>query len=224
MLYLYGIVRSRALPGSVGIQGRPLRCIEADDLFAIVSEHDHLRLEEDVEWLWEHERVVEALMAQGPVLPMRVGSCLPGEGAVRATLLERRDEFDRALDRVKGAVELGVRAASQATDEPRAAVSTPAGEAGEGTAYLLGRLERERGEREIAARIHPPLARLARASATRTNTGNPGIFKAAYLVDEHRVEAFTGRVEQLEDELDDTTIVCTGPWPPYSFAVEETSR
>jgi hypothetical protein len=89
---------------------------------------------------------------------------------------------------------------------------------------LLSRLERERRRREIAARIHPPLARLARASATRTNPGNPGLFKAAYLVDEDQVEAFTGRIEHLQDELGGTTIVCTGPWPPYSFAIDEGSR
>jgi hypothetical protein len=224
MLYVYGIIRSRSLPDRAGIERQPLRCIEADGLSAVVSEHDTLRLEEDVEWLWEHERVVEALMARGPVLPMRVGSCLPSESIVCTTLRERRDEFDRALDRVKGAVELGVRAASQAADEALPAASSPTGEAGEGTAYLLGRLERERGRREIAARIHPPLAKLARATSTRTNPGNQGVFKAAYLVDEDRVEAFTGCVEQLEDELGDTTIVCTGPWPPYSFAVEEESR
>ena len=223
MLYLYCIARSSSLPDCVGIQGRPLRPIEGEGLFAIASEHAHLRLEEGAEWLWEHERVVEALMAVGPVLPMRVGSCLPSEDAIRTALRARRDEFDHALERVEGAVELGVRAASQAGEEARPAVSPPRGEAGEGTAYLLRRLERERGLREIAARIHPPLARLARASATRTNPG-PGLFKAAYLVDEDRVEAFTARVEQLEEEMGDTSIVCTGPWPPYSFAVEEGSR
>jgi hypothetical protein len=40
----------------------------------------------------------------------------------------------------------------------------------------------------------------------------------AYLVDRGRVREFVAMVEQLDDRLDDVELVCTGPWPPYSFA------
>ena len=39
----------------------------------------------------------------------------------------------------------------------------------------------------------------------------------AYLVDERAVEPFRGVVERLQLSHPDTAILCTGPWPPYSF-------
>ena len=40
----------------------------------------------------------------------------------------------------------------------------------------------------------------------------------AYLVDRARVDEFVALAAQLGDGLDDVELVCTGPWPPYSFA------
>jgi hypothetical protein len=40
----------------------------------------------------------------------------------------------------------------------------------------------------------------------------------AYLVDQERISEFVALVEQLDARLDDVELVCTGPWPPYSFA------
>ena len=82
---------------------------------------------------------------------------------------------------------------------------------------MLARLERERGTSRLEARIDEPLARLARASVNRPGTG-PAAFNAAYLVDRSDVEAFKRRVETIAAELEDASIVCTGPWPPFSFS------
>jgi hypothetical protein len=40
-------------------------------------------------------------------------------------------------------------------------------------------------------------------------------------VDRDRVDAFRERVDELAEELEDATITCTGPWPPYSFSAAE---
>jgi hypothetical protein len=52
------------------------------------------------------------------------------------------------------------------------------------------------------------LAQLSRASVRRTRRPHIG----AYLVDVGRVERFRSQVHELGDDL-----VCTGPWPPYTF-------
>src|SRR5438128_2353383 len=56
--------------------------------------------------LWHHEAVVEAAMERGPVLPMRYGSVVDD---VTGFLATRYDELAASLDRVRGAVEMGVR-------------------------------------------------------------------------------------------------------------------
>jgi Gas vesicle synthesis protein GvpL/GvpF len=62
------------------------------------------------EELWRHEEVVEALMADRDLLPVRYGTRLEDEAAVARAVGERRDELAAALDRVRGAIELSVRA------------------------------------------------------------------------------------------------------------------
>ena len=85
---------------------------------------------------------------------------------------------------------------------------------------MRARLSSERRGRRAAAQIHEPLATLARDSTVRWNGQERPSIRAAYLVDRDRIEEFMVRVEELE-ALDEAEIVCTGPWPPYSFSAAE---
>src|SRR5205085_8735164 len=104
-----------------------------------------------------------------------------------------------------------------AGDDPVAAPEDPADASGRGTAYMRARLRRERRTNEAAARIHEPLASLARASTVRLGTQDRPLLRAAYLVDRDRVPDFMACLEGL-DGRGGAPIVCTGPWPPYSFS------
>lgn len=140
--------------------------------------------------LWRHEAVVEALMAVRDLLPVRFGTRLADPAAAQAVLAERRDELLAALDRVRGAAELAVRV-----------VAVPGAEVDAATAI---------------ADVHPPLAALARASAVRRGTG-PDLLRGAYLVDCGAVASATRLIAGLDDALPRLRLLCTGPWPPYSF-------
>jgi gas vesicle protein GvpL/GvpF len=191
-------------------------------VFAIVTEHEAPPAGADPEVLWAHEAAVEAAMEQGAVLPMRVGSSFVGEAELLEALGARLPEFRRMLQRVKGAVELGIRAVvdverSEGADPGRG--PEPAG-AGPGTAYMLSRLERMRSGERLAAAIHAPLAALSREATWRLDNSEPRRLIAAYLVDRARVEMFSAQVAELEHGRG-IAIVCTGPWPPYSFVSED---
>ena len=67
--------------------------------------------------LWRHERIVEKLMQERTVLPVRYGTRFANESAAGEVLEERREQFSAALDRVRGAVELAVRVIGR-TEEP----------------------------------------------------------------------------------------------------------
>ncbi|MDQ3850444.1 MAG: GvpL/GvpF family gas vesicle protein, partial [Actinomycetota bacterium] len=107
MVYVYAVTGPLGeAPAGNGLDGAPLRIVTTDELAAVVSDGDDapVRVSEGV--LWAHERVVEDLMADRPVLPMRFGSALRDDDAVRAMLVTRGEELAAALRRVSGAVEL----------------------------------------------------------------------------------------------------------------------
>ena len=220
MLYLYAITESSAPPDVGGIRGASLRAVGKAGLFAIVSERDEVRAQATEEDLWAHETVVEALMAQAAVLPVRLGTVMADDAALLRSLEARRGELESALERVRGAVELGIRAAVAEENGDVTGGEEPTETQGTGTAYMRARLSSERRGRRAAAQIHEPLATLARDSTVRWNGQEPPSIRAAYLVDRDRIEEFMVRVEELE-ALDEAEIVCTGPWPPYSFSAAE---
>jgi Gas vesicle synthesis protein GvpL/GvpF len=165
------------------------------------------------EALWHHEQVVEDLMREAPVLPMRFGTVLAGEDALAGVLESRGDELAAALERVRGRVELGVRTVLRT----RRLESAPGGGERSGREYMLARARAYAGAESLAQDIHRPLAELAR-EAKRRETPPPTILKASYLVDEATVDRFRDEVRRLQEAHQDLALLCTGPWPPYSFA------
>lgn len=218
VLYLYAIADPGTKVEVGGLQGADVRSIHAGGVEVIVSEHDHVEPSADVDDLWAHEAVVESAGENGAaVLPLRLGSVLRDEAALVALVEERAQEFLRALDRVRGAVEIGVRAAvTEGAPE-----TEPITDERPGTAYLMTRLaQKQRGD-EVIDLVHRPLADLAREHVRLDRSiGDQTSVRLAYLVDEDVVEPFQERVRDLETELDHVRLACTGPWPPYSFADE----
>jgi len=211
VLYVYAITDSLAQPRGTGLGEAPLQRIESRPLAGIASEHA-VPPELDEKVLWEHEQVVENLMSMGAILPLRFGSSVEHAEALIAMLAERREEFLAALERVRGAVEISVRA-----EVSVAPTEAPPPRPQSGTAYLLRRAEEERRERDAAELVHQPLAALARGCVPPASTHDRRQFKAAYLVEESGVEAFGNRVGELNTDLEGVRISSTGPWPPYSF-------
>jgi hypothetical protein len=225
VVYVYAITEPQAeVPDAPGFEGAPLRMVRAGSVAAIASDLDE-RVEPSESTLWEHERVVEELMGSRALLPMRFGSTLADETALEAMLGDREEELVRGLARVQGAVELGVRALWEAEDEPGADADAPAPPAaGAGTTYLLRRLGRSRRSEELADAVHAPLDLLARESRRRVLSVPRIVVTGAYLIDEHRVDEFRATAEELDERIAEAAILCTGPWPPYSFAPGEAIR
>jgi Gas vesicle synthesis protein GvpL/GvpF len=164
------------------------------------------------ETLWQHEEVVEALMADRDLLPVRYGTRLEDEAAVAHAVEDRRDELAAALDRVRGAVELSVRAMPTGARRSEPALAT----ASSGADYLRMRARADESNERTARALHDPLSALARSSVQRAPR-SPEIFRAAYLVERDAVERFAAEVARLEAASAGLSILCTGPWPPYSF-------
>jgi hypothetical protein len=245
--YVYGVVDGdRALDDSdddIGVvrEGSVAAIVGPVDL----GEFDRLdeRLN-DLAWLEQkaraHEAVLDRLVGEGAVVPLRFGAIYRRLDEVEAMLHERGDEFAADLDRVRGRVELGVkgfveRSALEATlASERVAASVGGGSSGR--AYL----ERRRMQREIAEEASAILAEAARSTHerllehtvagalsrphSRELSGRPEemFLNAAYLVSADD-ESLRGEVAALGRAYAPLalTFEVTGPWPPYSFVGSE---
>jgi hypothetical protein len=213
VLYVYAFTEAPAsLPDVTGIDRAPLETHAAGGLEAVVSRHDTTPSAVE-EAIVAHARVVEALSeANEAVLPARFGGVHKDSDALRAAIAERESEFLAALERVRGCVELGVRAL---VPPPERA------EASSGAAYMRARLDERRKLERLADELDLPLAELAREATRTVGATERLLLSAAYLVQEDRVAGFRELVERLQTAHPELGILCTGPWPPYSFATAE---
>lgn len=200
MIWLYAVCDRPEVPPRP-----PLDAVRVGDLLAVFGTHDPGSDEPALDTMWAHEQVVEALMAERTVLPMRFGATMDDADALRDAIAARHDELAERLDFVRDRVELGVRAigTTPAQVAPRA---------GTGREFLQAKL----GDDRAAAELHEPLAARAVASSRRTGRDDE-VLHAAYLVDRDDVAPFLGTVERLRSGHPDVALLCTGPWPPYSF-------
>jgi hypothetical protein len=212
-LLVYGIVEAAGdRPSGEGLDGRRLRGIADGPLLAVVSEHDGADPEPNAAALSAYDRAVRQLMGRGAILPARFGSVLEDEPAVRGLLSGRREDFLTRLRRVRGAVEIGLRASWREGSCERLDVRAESG-----TSYLRGRLESRRRAERVARELDPLTGQAL--GARRAVALRPDLpVLDAYLVERERVGEFVALVELLDGRLSDVELACTGPWPPYSFA------
>ena len=166
------------------------------------------RPEASAEALWDHEQIVEQLMEDRAVLPLRYGTLLRDEGELRGVMEERSAEFAQLLDLVRGRVELAVRVLAESADDevdekPRS-----------GRAYMETLARRRKSSEEAVAALEP-LESVAEAAVKRESAGD--LTRLSFLVERGRVEDFNVRLDELRGEHPELSMTCTGPWPPYSF-------
>lgn len=109
MIELYAIARH---PGPPLPDLAPLQAIPADDLVALCGPPGD-EGEPTAEALWRHEEIVESLMRDRDLLPVRYGTRLDDERAAASALTARSSELRAALEHVSGAVELSLRVRSR---------------------------------------------------------------------------------------------------------------
>lgn len=177
MIELLAITDDRAAPPP------PLRIVPAGPVAVVVGPVPEGEV--DAEAMWARESLLEDLMEERPLLPIRFGTRVEDDAAAADAVAPRAAELVAALERVRGAVELSVRAVER-----------------DGAG--VGAVDEIHGRLAVHAREH---ARLE----------GPEALRAAYLVDRAAVDGFVAAVRELQHQLPALSILCTGPWPPYSF-------
>jgi hypothetical protein len=175
----------------------------------------------DADALWRREALVEALTERCDLLPIRYGARFAGEEELARAVTVRAGELTLALDRIRGAVELSVRvhdAVARSLSQDDAEPAAGGGAALRARARVAARAE------QVATIADDALRPLARESLRRATSGPSEALRAAYLVDRGTVEAFGASVARLEEAHPELQILCTGPWPPYSFAEQRATE
>ena len=113
--YLYCIVRCREPRNfdtlGMGERGDAVHTINFKDLAVVASDLPEPRYDNTRRNMMAHMRVLDEVMADHTVLPIRFDSVAPGPDAVREQLLKARyGELSALLDGMEGRIEMGLKA------------------------------------------------------------------------------------------------------------------
>jgi len=232
-LYLYAIIDHPDVAACVlspGIAGATVSTLTYAEIAAVIS-----RLEGDLviceETLWLHEGIVEKLMTEHTVLPVRLNTVVDDEQKLVAVLAQNYQRLLADLARVRGKVELAVRVFWHGRSDRKADArvmerKVPLSSSGTtiGRDYMAMRLQEERHQQirrqcaqSVVQVIHGKLSDLAAESDCKVLATPEQVMTAAYLLGTDCVGAFGDRIAELAARYPELRILCTGPWPPYSF-------
>ncbi len=257
-VYVYGIIRvengGERLPPLNGLAGNPIRTIAGDGVAAVVSvlqtpagdtafEEELKDPEQAKSLILDHHRVLQSLIGDITVLPVRFGALFTDDEKVSDTLHEHRRGILEALERVDGAREWGLKiycdlpvlrghlgkgAPAMLAAQSKLAAAT------QGRAFFLqrqiARLGEEEAERAVAQCVEATRERLCEAARVdaslklqpadvhgRTDEME---WNGAFLVAKSAEQRFFGLIDELLQTYGPRGFhyETNGPWPPFSFA------
>ena len=242
--YLYGVIpagKSRDL-GPIGLDGREVGAVCEGDLAVVTSRGTRVSFstvapERTLQCLAQHQRVLERVMVDSPVIPLKFGTYADGDEHVRRILRSGHKEFAQALDRYGSRVEVDLAAqwedlgsvlAQIATDERVVSLKNrfaAEGQVGIAQRVAMGKLVKQLlDERrtqiagELIIAIHGRWPNIV-VNPTRDDTM---LLNAAVLVGRDEQAEFDQVIERLNARYGDRFhFRCVGPLPPYSFATAE---
>ncbi|KAB2867066.1 MAG: GvpL/GvpF family gas vesicle protein [Bauldia sp.] len=237
--YLYCIVRCREARTfetlGMGERGDVVRTINFEDLAAVTSDSAQERYDNTRRNMMAHMRVLDEVMTEYTMLPIRFDSVAPSPEAVREQLLEARHrELSKMLDAMEGRIEMGLKAfwyedvvlqeIVQENPTIRRMRDGLAGRSLEETYYdriRLGELvEAALKARRVedAERILERLRPLAEQTRDNPTIVDHMVVNAAFLITRAREAEFDAAVRGLDADIGRRLLIkCVGPVAPYNF-------
>ncbi|HSJ30121.1 MAG TPA: GvpL/GvpF family gas vesicle protein [Longimicrobiales bacterium] len=194
-IYLYGVARAKTWRGGrvAQVEGGDVLRVRYRDLDALVRPVPYeVPLMDDVR-VQAHQKVVEAAMRRGTVLPAPFGIVFRGRRQLIHLLQDQYLVLDEGLSFMEGHWELRLHMAPVA--------------GGDDIDLELS---------DLAMQLYSELRRHARAAVPFAAEGRR-LLSAAFLVERSAWIDFVDRAEDLAAAHDEITFDVTGPWPPYDF-------
>ena len=199
--------------------------------FASLSKEDKLRC------LMAHQGVIEGVMKEYTVLPVKFGTLAKDEDEIRRILEQGYEKLGRTLDRIDGLVEIEVAATwdlkkvlEEIGDEEEIA-QLKHSMAGKSATEMLetqinaGKLVKEsldRRRESYRAQTLQALAETALDMQPNALVVDEMVMNVAFLVQKEKQGDFDRRVERVDEAFNDRiNFRVIGPLPPYSFSTVE---
>lgn len=237
--YLYCIIRCseprRFSSRGIGERGDLVHTVHFRDLAAVVSESPVVEYDNSRRNMMAHTRVLEEVMQEFTLLPVRFGTIATCAEAISEKVLKRRyGEFHGLLQEMDGQVELGLKAFwyEEAIFQEIVAESSAIrrlrdgllGRSAEESYYdriRLGELveaamwkKRDAEAEKLLARLRP-IVRKTRANKVISDRM---VFNAAFLLEQDREPEFDQAIRHLDAETGQRLMFkYVGPVPPYNF-------
>ncbi len=235
--YMYCIIgssESRTFgPLGIGGRGDPLHTVVVDDIAAVVSDAPLTRYRVSRDNTLAHQKAIEAVMRQQPVLPVRFATIAEDEEKVKRILKAEYDSFKQLLAKVGDKVELGLKAVFleniygsildkyEAIRTCKAKIATLPPDRTHFERMRIGQMVEEalRAEKQSAADdILEALAPLAAEVKTNSTYGELMIVNAAFFVPKSREADFDSKVQELgEKYAARASLKYVGTMPPFNF-------
>lgn len=246
-IYAYCITLTPpATSGLIGVDGRAtVYSLSTRGIVAVVSraskeefsESALGRLEKDIKELTEkvrlHETVVEEVMAQAPVLPLRFMTLFNTEDRLLEALRPHQNAFRTFLGEMQDKAEWAVKLyldANQAISYLLSGSLKTEQESPQasGERYLFQKQLQKRAREELVEakamlcqELYHRLSSLSVSSKRLRLLKAEGsmVFNAAFLVPRDRLEAFHRELDHLAGDYHKRGFLLhlSGPWPPYNF-------
>ena len=235
--YIYGIIKTSddTHLDVTGLGGSsPVYTITCQDLSCVVSnyfgkEFSFMSKEEVSQCLLRHQVVVENIMREYTVLPVKFGTILTTADEVCNLLSQGHSKFVYALARIQDKVEVEVAATwgkgqvlrevsnEEEIMQDREAITNQLGQ------MVKASVERRRDSyRKRMINFLKPVTVDVQPNAL---VSGEMVMNVAFLVEKANQEEFDSCVRQLEDLFQDQIdFHIIGPLPPYSFVTVEVAR
>lgn len=239
--YMYAIIKAPKPQAfaTLGIGGRgdKVYTMHHNGLAAVVSSSPIVKYPVRRDNTMAHQMVLEEVMKQFTLLPVRYCTIAEDEGQIKEKVLQARSsEFKDLLEKMRGKVELGVRAFWTNTQEIFDEIVSE----NEEIAELKKRIEEEKSAQKVyagkikigglvkqaleekkkkeAQALLDSLTGLAEDFQENRILGDRNILNAAFLVRKEKEEEFDQKINQLQQEFGERTkLDYFGPIPPYNF-------
>jgi hypothetical protein len=231
--YIYCIIKTDSSPnfGPIGIGGcgDEVTTISCEGLSAVVSNTPMTRYTLSRENLITHEKVIEKVMQEFTVLPVRFCSIAESADEIRNLLGKRHREFKSLLRDMDGKIELGLKCFfkdmkaiyKEIANSPEVSAKRKKGasslddqiEAGKLVERLLENKKEAEGE-EILSHLRRSAYDIALGKLLTENM----FLNASFLVDKAREPEFDTLVDRLDKKYKDRgQFKYVGPVPPFNF-------
>jgi hypothetical protein len=235
-LYLYGIIDSieQIHEPVSGIENSCVYNIPYCDIGTVVSEISGLTRQTIEDDVLKHEAVIEKLMADFTILPVRFQTVINDRNSLLSIMQSFYQDFTDNLERLHNKLEFGIKVIWPAEKMKEKIIKNLKSgrqedfepEISQGRKFMTETFQKykiDKEFRQVAEKyiniIDSCLSRFAAEKKVRKLKTDKLLLDAVYLVEKLLVSNFKEEFERLKNDQPDFKYLFSGPWPAYNFVI-----